>query len=73
MGGCEVKLFGIDELIPGSCAEVFDVVDEEWVGGLVVCEEDDLRAAFSKVVGYCSANSSRAALVLFSGSIRGED
>ena len=33
MEGGEVDLFGVDELVGGAGAEVFDVVGEERVGG----------------------------------------
>jgi hypothetical protein len=45
-------------------AEVFDVVYEEGIGGLVMSKENYLSAKFSKVVDCCGTNSSCAALCL---------
>jgi hypothetical protein len=40
-------LFGVDELAAGCAAQVFDVFDEEEVGGRLLGEDDDLGAAGS--------------------------
>ena len=43
----EVDLFSVDELIAGCAAQVFDVFDEEEVGGRLLGKEDDLGTAGS--------------------------
>lgn len=52
MQGCEVYLFGVNEVIFGGAAEVVNVLDEEEVGGWLFGEEDDLGAASGEFLDY---------------------
>lgn len=56
-------MLGVDELVVGAAAEVFDVFGEEDVGGWVLCEEDDLGAAGGQGRGYLRADAGCAALI----------
>jgi hypothetical protein len=48
-------VFGGDELVAGISAQVFDIVDEEWVGERLLDEEDDLGPTRGKTSNYFSA------------------
>lgn len=50
-------MLGVDELVAGGLAQVFNVVDEEDVGGGVVGQEDDLGAALGEFVGDSGADA----------------
>ena len=61
----EVDLLGGDELVAGALAQVFDVVDEERVGELVLGEQDELGAAGGEAGCDLGADARGAALCIF--------
>lgn len=58
----EVDLLGVDELVACCAAQVFNVLDEEEVGGWLFGEEDDLRAACGEFLDDGGSNAGCAAL-----------
>ena len=55
-------MFGVDELIVGRVAKVFQVVNQEWVAEGVVRKEDDLGAACCKILCYRCSNAGSTSL-----------
>lgn len=55
-------MFGVDELVAGRVAEVFQIVYQEWIAKGVVREEDDLGAACCKILCYRCSDAGSASL-----------
>lgn len=62
MKGGEVHLFRIYEFILRLGAKVVDILHKKWVGGGMVCKQDDLCASNGQRFGDSSADAGSATL-----------